>query len=391
MTWPTVNRRGLVLTILLVAGALSAAARDLQQSFDMQVPVPPSPVPVNGRPQLIYELHLTSFASRTLHLQGLTVLDPRTDNTIAELRGDALAERVAQPGAASADVDPLAIAPGARAVVYFEIELASDRTPPSTLEHRIEYTNAGVADMVQGARMRVRDESPPVLGPPLRGGPWAAVHHPSWPRGHRRFLYAVNGGARIPGRFAIDWVRIDAQGSKAHGDQDVIANWLGQGADVLAVADALVVAARDDVAESERLSTHPRHPLQDATGNYIALDLGNGRYAFYEHLESGSVRVERGQRVRRGQVIAGLGFSGHSTGPHLHFHVADTNSPLGAEGMPFVLERFEVLGSYEDIELLGKTPWTPLGDTAQSRRTAERPAPNVVVTFDIDESSGRDQ
>ncbi|MGH9162671.1 MAG: M23 family metallopeptidase [Vicinamibacteraceae bacterium] len=334
---------------------------------------------------------MTSFARQPLHLRGVSIFDPATSNTVAALRGDDLGKHVAQPGAASADVDQLAIAPGARVVVYLEIELASHQEPPSSLEHRVEYTNAGAADTVQGARIRVGSASLPVLGPPLRGGPWAAVHHPSWPRGHRRYLYAVDGRARIPGRFAIDWVRLDQQGRKTRGDEDVVANWLGHGFDVLAVADAVVVAARDDVPESTRLSTHPTHPLQDATGNYIALDLGNGRYAFYEHLERGSVLVARGQRVRRGQGIAGLGFTGHSTGPHLHFHVADANSPLGAEGMPFVLDRFEVLGSYQDIELLGKAPWTPLGDAAKSIRTAERPAPNVVVSFDIDESAGRNQ
>lgn len=69
-----------------------------------------------------------------------------------------------------------------------------------------------------------------------------------------------------------------------------MSNWHGHGADVLAVADGLVAAARDDVPESATLSDHPRHSLEDATGNYIALDLGDGRYAFYEHLEPGSIR-----------------------------------------------------------------------------------------------------
>jgi murein DD-endopeptidase MepM/ murein hydrolase activator NlpD len=143
-----------------------------------------------------------------------------------------------------------------------------------------------------------------------------------------------------------------------------------------------VAAARDDVSESARLSTHPEHALEDATGNYVALDLGNGRYAFYEHLKPGSVRVSAGQRVRRGQVIAALGFTGQSTGPHLHFHVADGDSPLGAEGMPFVLERFELLGAYPDFAALGKAPWVPLDRSAGSARTGEMLAPNAVVRFD---------
>jgi Peptidase family M23 len=54
------------------------------------------------------------------------------------------------------------------------------------------------------------------------------------------------------------------------------------------------------------------------------LDLGQGKFAFYEHLKSGSVVVRKGQHVKKGQTIAALGYTGQSTGPHLHFHVADS-------------------------------------------------------------------
>jgi len=38
------------------------------------------------------------------------------------------------------------------------------------------------------------------LSPPLRGGPWVAIHNASWELGHRRVPYAVQGSVHIPGR-----------------------------------------------------------------------------------------------------------------------------------------------------------------------------------------------
>ena len=368
------------LAILLSAGFVIAAtaSAQVQQSFDMQVPAAPRPVTVAGRIQLVYELHLTSFASTPLSIRGLSILEPRSGRIICVLRGPALAGQVMQPGERSPAPDSLTVAPGAHAVIFLELEPVGSL--PAELAHELEYGDSGTTTKIRGASIDVAVAEPLMLGPPLRGGPWVAVYHPAWPRGHRRVFYTEDGRARIPGRFAIDWIKLDAAGRTVLGDPDSVANWLGQGAEVLAVTDAVVAAMRDNMPESERISTHPRLPLEDATGNYISLDVGDGRYVFYEHLKPGSVRVKPGQRVRRGEVIAALGFTGHSTGPHLHFHVADANSPLGAEGIPFVLDRFELLGGYEDIARLGTAAWTPLSEDGGAR-TRERPAPNAVVRF----------
>jgi murein DD-endopeptidase MepM/ murein hydrolase activator NlpD len=67
------------------------------------------------------------------------------------------------------------------------------------------------------------------------------------------------------------------------------------------------------------------------------LDLGGGTYAFYAHLQPGSLRVKNGDRVTRGRVLGLLGNSGNSTEPHLHFHVSDGMSPLGSEGLPYTI------------------------------------------------------
>ena len=55
------------------------------------------------------------------------------------------------------------------------------------------------------------------------------------------------------------------------------------------------------------------------------LDLGNGVYAFYAHLKTGSPAVRVGDRVRRGQEIARTGNSGNTSEAHLHFGLYATH------------------------------------------------------------------
>jgi murein DD-endopeptidase MepM/ murein hydrolase activator NlpD len=288
-------------------------------------------------------------------------------------------------------------------VLYLEIPLRPG-APPSVLEHRVNYrmdgADPGADFVVQGGRVAVAAEPPVTLGPPLRGGPWAALHQPCWERGHRRVHYAVDGRARIPGRFAMDWTRLDAEGQPTRGDGDLVANWYAHGAEVLAVADGTIAATRTDVPESTTFSNRLEHPPDEAEGNFISLDLGDGRYAFYGHLRTGSITVEPGERVRRGQVIGQVGFTGHAGRPQLHFHVGDAVASNSTEGLPFVFDAFILHGGYGPgdaqrygsrdsgcvdaaaaREGLASTPWTPLTGETVARRAGEMPAPNAVVEF----------
>ncbi|MGW9405247.1 M23 family metallopeptidase [Arthrobacter sp. NPDC055585] len=54
-------------------------------------------------------------------------------------------------------------------------------------------------------------------------------------------------------------------------------------------------------------------------GLRIVVDHGDGVQTTYNHLND--IRVETGQPVEEGQVLGGVGSTGNSTGPHLHFEV----------------------------------------------------------------------
>lgn len=54
-------------------------------------------------------------------------------------------------------------------------------------------------------------------------------------------------------------------------------------------------------------------------GKVVEIKMSDGKYAFYTHLDSQSVK--KGDRVAQGQVVGKVGNSGGSTGPHLHLAV----------------------------------------------------------------------
>lgn len=63
-------------------------------------------------------------------------------------------------------------------------------------------------------------------------------------------------------------------------------------------------------------------------GNYIRIDHGGGIGTGYAHIDNGALYVGAGNWVSAGQVIAGVGTTGASTGNHLHFEVYRNGSAI---------------------------------------------------------------
>jgi len=61
-------------------------------------------------------------------------------------------------------------------------------------------------------------------------------------------------------------------------------------------------------------------------GNFVAIDHGFNLKTYYGHLSV--IKVKKGQKVSRMDVIGLIGSTGRSTGPHLHYEVRKYNRPV---------------------------------------------------------------
>ncbi len=368
-----------ILVSLLVLLSAQAPRPAVVQSVELAVPLPPTPFRQGDRDQLVYELHITNFQQVDVILSSVRIDGPR--GVLAEYRDDELRRRITRPGLRFDHPSPQIVAPGMKAIVNIWMPMGNGAAAAPAIRHSVDLTvqrkDQPVDVTVAGAAVDVTMTPAPVLDAPLGAGQWVAIYDPLLMGGHRTSIYTLGGRARIPGRFAIDFIELPPLGALARDRAARPSTGNGFGADVLAVADGVITTAVDGVADHAPQPV----PADIAAGNHIAIDLGNGRFVFYEHLQRGSVRVTTGQRVRRGEVIAKLGASGStSIGPHLHFHVADTNETLAAEGMPFVFRAFTQLGEFASIgALTGGEPWIPL-QLARPFSSA-RPTPNAVISF----------
>ena len=355
---------------------------------EIRVPIAPTPVTAGGRTLLGYEIHITNFQARDLALDRIDVFGPAPASPpLASYQGDALEAAITRIGGPAAASGKRTIAGGMRAVVYMWLTFAKPDAVPRVLQHRFSFTVTGAdgkkeARSMDAASVAIAQTPPVVISAPFKGGTWVAANGPSNTSEHRRALIPVGGLARIAQRFAIDWLKLNEEGKAWHGDLKSNANWYGYGVEVLAVADAVVAAVKDGIPENVPTSQARAVPitLETIGGNHVILALPDGRFAFYAHLQPGSLRVKTGDRVRRGQALGLLGNSGNSDAPHLHLHIVDANSPLESEGLPFLFESFEVLGTADLDEMLEKG-WKPPVNHPPDRRVREMPVENAVVRF----------
>ena len=251
-----------------------------------------------------------------------------------------------------------------------QLPLALDKPRPAKIYHRFILKNSQNEDVVvEGGTFIPRfNESPIVIGSPVKGKNWIFMNQSSM-GSHFKVLFFVNGKILCAERFAFDNAKLsDSFNAYYSGDSQENSSYFNYLDTLYAVADGIITAVKDGRPENHGNAQDVQfNSLDEMDGNYVKIDIGNGRYAIYDHCHPNSFFVKTGDTVKEGDALALLGNSGNSTSPHLHFHIADGTEIL-SNGIPFVLKTYT------------KTVFNQTGITAQVYNNA-MPEEFTIMSF----------
>lgn len=116
-----------------------------------------------------------------------------------------------------------------------------------------------------------------------------------------------------------------------------------------APCDAEVVAVIDGVPDNKPGEMNKL----DITGNTVVLKTANNEYIFFAHFKQNTIKVKKGMQVKAGTLLGLCGNSGHSSEPHLHFHVQNTSDLFSGTGIKSFFKELRVNGTV-------KTDYSPI-------------------------------
>lgn len=116
---------------------------------------------------------------------------------------------------------------------------------------------------------------------------------------------------------AFDFVIEDEKGKTYRDPGTRLEDFYGYNRPVVAPQAGWVVAVENDVDDNMIGDVN----LKKNWGNTVVIKHGEGLFTKLSHLKKGSVKVEEGELVKKGQVVASLGNSGRSPEPHIHFQM----------------------------------------------------------------------
>jgi hypothetical protein len=354
----------------------------------------------DGRTHLAFAMQFTNSFGAPATIQSVEVVDPSQDgkptgtNRVVSSKDEdvtGLVKLATLPGSMDKASYSATLTGGQSGVMYFDVSYAEGDRAPCTIALRVRTLQPEVKRLpestVVSPPLKVSQQEAIVLAPPFKGDSWVDMNGCCLEIGPHRFVTnPVNGTLDPSEQFAVDWIKVNAQGKAFRTDGKTSEDWLCYGVELLAVAPGTVIESVRDMLDVPPGAAPTNLTIAEFTGNHVTLDLGNGRYAVYAHMAPHSVTVHVGDQVKTGDKLGLLGNSGNTTGPHLHFQISDRPSTLDTTALPFVFERMVLQGrtsaDMDDMEIFSiKGTPLPMNSTVAKPLARTMPLSRDVIHF----------
>ena len=311
----------------------------------------------NNKNYLAYELNIFNNFKTSITLKKVEIFDlSSTEVPITTFDSIYLNKNLERPKLRD-DNDLKIISANQFGVLNLNLEFKDVKNIPRKIFHKLHFNinksdEESIAYSIETTILDIPNKTKLTLGLPFnKKGKWLYEAE-----GHKNSRFFSNGKVIYPQRFALDWIFVNDDGKFAKNNIKQNKNWYSYGLEIVSVADGVVVDIKDNMIENEPLSEEMAVRITSKTisGNYVIIDIGNDLYALYGHLIPNSLKVNIGDKIKKGQIIGLLGNSGNSDLPHLHFHIeSKSNVPMGGEGIPYHLKEFIQLKNYSQEEVSG--------------------------------------
>jgi hypothetical protein len=136
-------------------------------------------------------------------------------------------------------------------------------------------------------------------------------------------------------RYAYDFVITNDQDQSFQSDGTKVEDYYCFGKEVLSPANGKVIKVNNKIRDYPGVGDMSIDwRAKDFRGNFVIIKHHEKEYSFIAHFKLNSIKVKDGDSVLQGEVIGLCGNSGHSTEPHIHFHLQDSCNFWIATGLP---------------------------------------------------------
>ncbi len=167
-------------------------------------------------------------------------------------------------------------------------------------------------------------------------------------------------------RHAWDFVITDEKKLQYKNKGDYLEDYYCFGKPVFAPAAGIIAEVADGIPDNNIGDVN----VEQNWGNSIVIKHGEYLYSQISHLKEGSIKVRKGDFVKKGDLLANVGNSGYSPYPHLHFQIQATPY-IGSETLDYPLHNYIIRKN-------GKTELVTFGKPEEGETTAPASSEKIL-------------